>query len=123
MCGITGFLDSGGRFSTNSHLHHVTQMATMIASRGPDDEGFWVEPSAGLALGFRRLAIIDLSAEGAQPMHSHDGRFSIVYYGEIYFATCRHEGAGGQGEMIAPACPWPNIPLVIGTGHIPCGPS
>lgn len=59
-------------------------MTAPIAHRGPDDEGVWTEPSAGLTLGFRRLAIIDLSEHGHQPMQSPSGRFTVVFNGEVY---------------------------------------
>lgn len=59
-------------------------MTTLISYRGPDDDGVWSEPSAGLSLGFRRLSIIDLSAAGHQPMPSATGRFTMVFNGEVY---------------------------------------
>jgi asparagine synthase (glutamine-hydrolysing) len=59
-------------------------MVRRLAHRGPDDEGVWTEESAGLALAHRRLAILDLSAAGHQPMISQCGRFVIVFNGEIY---------------------------------------
>jgi asparagine synthase (glutamine-hydrolysing) len=59
-------------------------MVASLAHRGPDDEGVWVDESSGVALGFRRLAIIDLSASGHQPMASASGRFQLVFNGEIY---------------------------------------
>src|SRR5512143_3491454 len=59
-------------------------MTLPIAHRGPDDEGLWVDASAGVALGFRRLAIIDLSESGHQPMQSPGGRFTLVFNGEVY---------------------------------------
>jgi asparagine synthase (glutamine-hydrolysing) len=63
---------------------HVIAMARALAHRGPDDEGAWVDPVAGVALGNRRLAIIDLSPEGHMPMQSASGRYVITYNGEIY---------------------------------------
>src|SRR5262245_23720253 len=63
---------------------HVIDMTNSLAHRGPDDEGAWVDPIAGVALGNRRLAIIDLSPEGHQPMRSASGRYVITYNGEIY---------------------------------------
>ena len=59
-------------------------MVAPLAHRGPDDEGVWVDEAAGVALGFRRLAIIDLSPSGHQPMASTSGRFQLVFNGEIY---------------------------------------
>ncbi|MDP9201667.1 MAG: asparagine synthase (glutamine-hydrolyzing) [Gemmatimonadota bacterium] len=59
-------------------------MSAQIAHRGPDDKGCWSEPAAGVAFGFRRLAIIDLSAQGHQPMRSASGKFTLVFNGEIY---------------------------------------
>jgi asparagine synthase (glutamine-hydrolysing) len=62
-------------------------MAARLDRRGPDDQGSWVDPEAGIALGFRRLAIVDLSAEGHQPMRSSSGRFVMAFNGEIYNYT------------------------------------
>lgn len=78
-------------------------MIEPIVHRGPDDAGTWVEPSAGLAFGFRRLAIIDLSEHGHQPMRSASGRFMMVFNGEVYnFAGLRslleREGASFRGH-------------------------
>ena len=86
MCGISGFLNSDLSWDA-SRLEQVTrQMADQMISRGPDDSGVWVDPAAGIGLGFRRLAIIDLSEHGHQPMVSACGRFVIVFNGEIYNA-------------------------------------
>lgn len=59
-------------------------MIAPIAHRGPDADGCWVDAAAGVAFGFRRLSILDLSPLGHQPMHSPSGRFTIVYNGEVY---------------------------------------
>ncbi len=82
MCGITGFWSHPG---TSDDLREIAgRMAARLAHRGPDDQGTWVDASNGVALGFRRLSIIDLSSCGAQPMTSASGRFTIVFNGEIY---------------------------------------
>ena len=77
----------------------VRRMSDTLLHRGPDDEGSFVDASAGLALGFRRLSIIDLSPEGHQPMTSTDGRYVLIFNGEIYnFRELRRElEALGQG--------------------------
>jgi asparagine synthase (glutamine-hydrolysing) len=59
-------------------------MGRPLVHRGPDDEGVWQDRAAGVALAFRRLSILDLSASGHQPMMSHDGRYVIVFNGEVY---------------------------------------
>ncbi|HET7189684.1 MAG TPA: hypothetical protein VFI52_16140, partial [Gemmatimonadaceae bacterium] len=59
-------------------------MSTCLAHRGPDDEGSWTDDDVGLALGHRRLSILDLSPEGHQPMASVAGRYVTVYNGEVY---------------------------------------
>ncbi|MGA8810425.1 MAG: asparagine synthase (glutamine-hydrolyzing), partial [Thermoanaerobaculia bacterium] len=67
-------------------------MTGRIAHRGPDDAGVWSDPAAGVALGFRRLSIIDLSPAGHQPMQSASGRFTMVFNGEVYnFPAIREE--------------------------------
>ena len=62
----------------------VTRMALHIQNRGPDDAGAWADTQAGIALGHRRLSIIDLSPMGHQPMHSASGRYVLAFNGEIY---------------------------------------
>ena len=91
MCGIAGFLTAARREA--SELSAVaTLMATTLKTRGPDDGGDWVDGEAGIALGTRRLAVIDLSPQGHQPMHSACGRYAITFNGEIYnFLELREE--------------------------------
>jgi asparagine synthase (glutamine-hydrolysing) len=92
MCGIAGFLDRSGNHGPDRLRSLVTAMTDAIAHRGPDDSGFWADAAAGIALGQRRLSIIDLSAEGHQPMASHGGDWIIVFNGEIYnFQELRKE--------------------------------
>ena len=92
MCGLAGFLDRSGRMGKAELHDNVLRMADTLHHRGPDDAGTWVDGDAGLALGHRRLAIIDLSSQGHQPMRSACGRFVIVFNGEIYnFETLRRD--------------------------------
>lgn len=84
MCGITGYLNLAANQLDDEMVPLVQRMAKTLTHRGPDDFGAWTDPAAGVALGFRRLAILDLSATGHQPMHSADGRYVIVFNGEIY---------------------------------------
>ncbi|HKV49944.1 MAG TPA: asparagine synthase (glutamine-hydrolyzing) [Gemmatimonadaceae bacterium] len=83
MCGVTGLLTNRATDAATLATQ-VRRMMDPIAHRGPDDEGIWVRPEAGVALGFRRLAILDVSELGHQPMSSGSGRFTIVFNGEIY---------------------------------------
>lgn len=80
MCGIAGFADLSS--STGDSEFELRQMLKRIVHRGPDDSGIYV--ANGIALGHQRLSIIDLSAQGHQPMRSQDGKFVIVFNGEIY---------------------------------------
>jgi asparagine synthase (glutamine-hydrolysing) len=82
MCGITGFLHTS--FHPDQWSHELFKMAKTMIHRGPDDEGVWFDSNVGVGLAHRRLAIIDLSREGHQPMTSISGRYVIVYNGEIY---------------------------------------
>jgi asparagine synthase (glutamine-hydrolysing) len=93
MCGITGYYNTDGKPASPVILKRMTDA---IAHRGPDGEGCFVDGS--LALGHRRLAIIDLSAAGHQPMATEDGRYVISYNGEVYnFNELRVElKAGGH---------------------------
>jgi asparagine synthase (glutamine-hydrolysing) len=81
MCGVAGFLISN--LNSMGQLEEiVTNMVLTVAHRGPDDAGAWAE--MGIALGHRRLSVIDLSEAGHQPMESGSGRFVISFNGEIY---------------------------------------
>ncbi|MCC6146721.1 MAG: asparagine synthase (glutamine-hydrolyzing) [Anaerolineaceae bacterium] len=84
MCGITGFWDPSLQYNTETLEAVVKKMSNEIIHRGPDDYGAWVDERCGLALGFCRLAILDLTPAGRQPMSSADNRFKIIYNGEIY---------------------------------------
>jgi len=81
MCGIAGIFQYNHRAEVSRET--LASMAQSIEHRGPDDEEFYVEPRGKLGLAFRRLSIIDLDG-GKQPMASGDGRYRIVFNGEIY---------------------------------------
>jgi asparagine synthase (glutamine-hydrolysing) len=84
MCGITGFLTQPNH-ATEAGLEALAAgMADAIRRRGPDSQGTWSDPGAGIAFGHLRLAIIDLSPAGHQPMAAPSGRYVICYNGEIY---------------------------------------
>jgi len=84
MCGIAGFFSPTLTQSQDHLSQTVRSMAFAIRHRGPDDAGAWVDTSAGLALGHARLAILDLSAAGHQPMVGASDRYVIAFNGEIY---------------------------------------
>lgn len=83
MCGLTGFWQAKN-FSSNIASAVAGQMADRIVHRGPDDAGVWIDEDSGIALAHRRLAIVDLSPAGHQPMVSSSGRYVLVFNGEIY---------------------------------------
>ena len=83
MCGLTGVF-ARRNWSSDELQGIASRMITAIVHRGPDDSGIWLDASVGVALGFRRLAIVDLSELGHQPMPSPSGRFVLVFNGEVY---------------------------------------
>lgn len=83
MCGLVGLFTPPDR-SRDDPRRVVARMAGRITHRGPDDSGCWVSADARVALGFRRLSILDLSEAGHQPMASASGRFTVVFNGELY---------------------------------------
>ncbi len=92
MCGIAGMLDRAGRAGNRELQGLVLGMTNRLRHRGPDDVGTWTDETAGIALGHRRLSILDLSPEGHQPMRSACGRYVISFNGEIYnFRALRSE--------------------------------
>jgi len=84
MCGFTGFLHANNGVERASAQFWLRNMAEAIIQRGPDGDGYWIDESAGIGLAHRRLAIVDLSPAGAQPMVSVSGRYIIAFNGEIY---------------------------------------
>jgi len=84
MCGICGIFTVNKVAMQPEFAQAVRRMTALMKRRGPDDEGYWSDPNGHLQLGFRRLAVIDPSPAGRQPMVSCDGRSVIVFNGEIY---------------------------------------
>lgn len=92
MCGISGILDTSRRQEGKVLQEIARRMANTLLHRGPDDGGTWVDAAVGIALGHRRLSILDLSPLGHQPMVSVCGRYVVSFNGEIYnFRALRDE--------------------------------
>lgn len=92
MCGICGIYTPDGAAGRPEFAQAVQKMTGLLARRGPDDEGFWCDPDGRVQFGFRRLAILDLTSAGHQPMISADGRSAIIFNGEMYnFQEMRQE--------------------------------
>jgi len=91
MCGFAGLIDPGA--GAPGGLERIAAgMADVLSHRGPDSHGTWSDPDAAVALGHRRLAVIDLGPDGHQPMVSRSGRLVIAYNGEVYnFVALRQE--------------------------------
>jgi asparagine synthase (glutamine-hydrolysing) len=113
MCGIAGMVDWRAATSADALRSIAEAMIETVRHRGPDAGDVWVEAEGGVALGQRRLAIIDLSPGGAQPMHSADRRFVITFNGEIYNyrdIRCELQAAGhsmrsdSDTEVLLEAC-------------------
>ncbi len=95
MCGLTGFFDRSANLSEQEGLSLLAKMGEAIQHRGPDDHGEFYEPNHGVGISFRRLAILDTSPTGHQPMNSDSGRFTMAYNGEVYnFKRVESELAG-----------------------------
>ncbi len=80
MCGIYGFVQRNGSVDTT----RIERQRDLLMHRGPNDAGTWISPDGRIGLAHRRLSILDLTAAGNQPITSKDGRFTIVFNGEIY---------------------------------------
>ncbi len=84
MCGFIGFLGGKALHGALGEEAVIQRMADSILHRGPDDVGYWCDVDQHVSLGHRRLAVVDLSPAGHQPMHSASGRYVIAYNGEVY---------------------------------------
>ncbi len=84
MCGMAGILINEKNPAYKVSKAILQEMSNQLTHRGPDGAGFWFAHCGQIGLAHRRLAILDLSEAGAQPMHSHCGRFVMVFNGEIY---------------------------------------
>jgi asparagine synthase (glutamine-hydrolysing) len=113
MCGLAGFFDLTASLARTDAERTARRMADAVTPRGPDDGQVWADTDAGIALGFRRLAIRDLTPAGRQPMASADGRYAIVFNGEVYNADDLRPELSGRGltfrgrsdtEVILEAC-------------------
>lgn len=100
MCGIAGFV-ALHRDAFHDAAAVVGRQLQCITRRGPDSDGLWLDAATGVAFGHRRLAIVDLSAAGHQPMHAPGGRYVITYNGEIYNHTDLRAALEAEGK--APA--------------------
>jgi asparagine synthase (glutamine-hydrolysing) len=103
VCGIAGFVDLGGRTQRDPDAL-VLDIVGQLAHRGPDADGTWIDSDAGIALGHRRLSIVDLSDAGAQPMHSASERYVISYNGEIYNAPDLAQELESAGHHLKGHC-------------------
>lgn len=99
MCGISGFF--GGTRGGGDISSLAAAMANTLTHRGPDDTGTWVDEMHGVGLAQRRLAILDLSPAGHQPMMSACGRFVIVFNGEIYNHAELRAAVEDEGATVA----------------------
>lgn len=97
MCGFAGLLTHRGG-EAGSLERAARRMCDPIAHRGPDDQGSWEATEAGVAFGFRRLSIVDLSELGHQPMSSGTGRFTVVFNGEVYNHADLRRELENEGE-------------------------
>src|SRR5688500_1252846 len=84
MCGFAGVLQGSTFGHDETLMEEVRLIAKQLAHRGPDDSNTWVDSSVNFAVAHQRLAILDLSPKGAQPMRSSNGRYLIPFNGEIY---------------------------------------
>src|SRR6516164_10987417 len=96
MCGIAGILLREG--ANTRHLSAIEPMLATLHHRGPDGKGIWLDRASGVALGHRRLAIVDLSEAGHQPMLSEDENLVITFNGEIYNFTTLRPGLEAKGH-------------------------
>ena len=100
MCGIAGLIDWRAATSSDALRAVGEAMNETLRHRGPDDGAIWVEAETGVVLGHRRLAIIDLSPGGAQPMRSADRRYVITFNGEIYNYRAMREELAATGHIM-----------------------
>jgi asparagine synthase (glutamine-hydrolysing) len=100
MCGLAGFFAHAARGAPIGRATLIA-MRDRMAPRGPDGVGLWIAPDGRAGFGHRRLAIIDLSESGAQPMPTPDGRYTIAYNGEIYNYRALRAELIEQGAVFA----------------------
>jgi asparagine synthase (glutamine-hydrolysing) len=97
MCGVAGLWSHPGQLTEAELIRRAEGMAATLTRRGPDGAGACGDAEAGIALAHRRLAVVDLTAAGAQPMHSACGRYTLVFNGEIYNHADLRRGLEARG--------------------------
>src|SRR3990167_1607107 len=99
MCGIAGFIDRNANYDFENISKNMGQV---MAHRGPDGSGVWLDREHGVSLIHRRLSILDLSTAGGQPMMSNNERYIITFNGEVY----NHQSIKNKLEAINDQINW-----------------